>query len=105
MSDPTPRLNNIKDVVERTRLSRSTIYQQLSCGRLRSLKVGSRRLVVEEALVEFIRSLAEGSTATGNTVVPPHTSMSDRLSDTHIANSDSYRCAAADEAAGCRAAA
>lgn len=70
MPDPTPRLNNIKDVAERTRLSRSTIYQQLSSGRLRSVKVGSRRLVVEEALVEFIRSLAEGSAVTGNAVVP-----------------------------------
>jgi excisionase family DNA binding protein len=51
------RLNNVKDVVTRTRLSRSTIYLEMDRGRLRSVKVGNRRLVTESALIEYINNL------------------------------------------------
>jgi excisionase family DNA binding protein len=55
----TVQLNSIKDVVARTRLSRSTIYQELASGRLRSVKVGARRLIVESALIDYIDGLAD----------------------------------------------
>jgi excisionase family DNA binding protein len=51
------RLNSIKDVVERTNLSRSTVYGEMDSGRLRSVKVGRRRLIPESALVDYIDNL------------------------------------------------
>jgi excisionase family DNA binding protein len=53
----TARLNSIKGVMARTNLSRSTVYQEMNSGRLRSVKVGRRRLVPESALIEFIDNL------------------------------------------------
>ncbi|KRD05716.1 hypothetical protein ASE48_16205 [Mycobacterium sp. Root265] len=55
------RLNSIKDVIARTRLSRSTIYLEIERGHLRSVKVGSRRLITEAALIDYISSLDDGS--------------------------------------------
>ena len=57
----TIRLNSIKDVQERTRLSRSTIYQEMSSGRLRSVHVGRRRLIPESALIEYIQGLLDAA--------------------------------------------
>jgi len=50
-------LNDIKDVVRRTRLSRSKIYEELESGRLKSVKVGRRRLVTESQLIDYIDNL------------------------------------------------
>jgi excisionase family DNA binding protein len=50
-------LNSIKDIVARTGLSRSTVYEEMDSGRLRSVKVGRRRLIPESALVEYIDDL------------------------------------------------
>ncbi len=51
------RLNSIKQIVDRTDLSRSKLYTEMSAGRLRYVKVGSRRLIPESALVDYIDSL------------------------------------------------
>jgi excisionase family DNA binding protein len=56
------RLNSIKDIVARTALSRSTVYQEISSGRLRSVSVGRRRLIPESALIDFIDALIETAT-------------------------------------------
>jgi excisionase family DNA binding protein len=56
------RLNSVKDIVARTGLSRSKVYQEMDSGRLRSVKVGRRRLITESALVDYIDSLAEAGT-------------------------------------------
>ena len=53
----TVRLNSIKDIVARTGLSRSTVYEEMDSGRLRSVKVGRRRLIPESALVDYIDNL------------------------------------------------
>lgn len=53
------RLNSVKDIVARTRLSRSTIYEQMDSGRLRSVKVGRRRLIPESALIDYIDNLSQ----------------------------------------------
>jgi excisionase family DNA binding protein len=50
-------LNSIKDIVARTGLSRSTVYEEMDSGRLRSVKVGRRRLIPESALIEYIDDL------------------------------------------------
>jgi excisionase family DNA binding protein len=52
-------LNSIKDVVAKTRLSRSKIYEEMDSGRLKSVKVGRRRLIPESALIDYIESLAQ----------------------------------------------
>jgi excisionase family DNA binding protein len=53
------RLNSIKEVVVRTSLSRSTVYQEMASGRLRSVKVGNRRLITESALIDYIDNLSK----------------------------------------------
>jgi excisionase family DNA binding protein len=58
-------LNSIKDVVTRTRLSRSKIYEELANGRLKSVKVGRRRLITESALVDYVDHLVEAATSNG----------------------------------------
>jgi len=55
------RLNSVKDIVARTGLSRSTVYQEMDSGRLRSVKVGRRRLITESALIDYIEGLADAS--------------------------------------------
>lgn len=54
------RLNSIETVIERLGLGRSKVYEELSSGRLRSVKVGRRRLISEAALVDYIEHLEHG---------------------------------------------
>jgi excisionase family DNA binding protein len=61
----TVRLNSIKDIVARTGLSRSTVYEEMDSGRLRSVKVGRRRLIPESALVDYIDNLITAGTTGG----------------------------------------
>jgi excisionase family DNA binding protein len=58
------RLNSIKEVVVRTSLSRSTVYEEMASGRLRSVKVGSRRLITESDLIDYIESLVAAANPT-----------------------------------------
>jgi excisionase family DNA binding protein len=57
MAEPAARLNNIEAAMDRLALGRSTVYAKIANGELRSVKVGSRRLVPESAIVEFIEHL------------------------------------------------
>lgn len=59
-----PRLLSVKNAMERLNIGRSTVFAELASGRLRSVKVGRRRLVPESAIAEFIEALeaAEGRT-------------------------------------------
>jgi excisionase family DNA binding protein len=59
------RLNGVKDIVARTGLSRSKIYQEMASGHLLSVKVGSRRLIPESALIDYIDRLIESATSGG----------------------------------------
>ena len=54
---PSARLNTVEEVMERLRIGRSTAFELIGTRRLRSIKVGRRRLVSEAALVEFIERL------------------------------------------------
>ncbi|TGD89222.1 DNA-binding protein [Mycolicibacterium sp. CH28] len=59
-------LNSIKDIIARTGLSRSTVYEEMDSGRLRSVKVGRRRLIPESALIDYINSLIGATTQTAD---------------------------------------
>lgn len=59
---PIARLNSIEDVMERLSIGRSTAFDLIGTRRLRSIKVGRRRLVSETALIEFIERLDHEST-------------------------------------------
>jgi excisionase family DNA binding protein len=61
---PAARLNTIEDGMERLCISRSKIYMEMAAKRLRSVKVGSRRLIPESAIVEYISALEAGAGAT-----------------------------------------
>jgi excisionase family DNA binding protein len=50
------RLLGIPDVAIALGVTRSTVYQELAAGRLRSLKVGRRRLVPSSAIYDFVTS-------------------------------------------------
>jgi excisionase family DNA binding protein len=50
-------LNTVEEVMERLRIGRSTAFELIGSRRLRSIKVGRRRLVSEAALAEFIEGL------------------------------------------------
>ncbi len=64
-NDPAPnRLLSIDAAARRLSVGRSRLYQELASGRLRSLKVGRRRLVPESAIHEYVRGL-EASARTG----------------------------------------
>jgi excisionase family DNA binding protein len=54
-------LLSIHDTCNRTGLSRTRIYEELSAGRLQSLKVGRRRLVPRAAIDEWIHNLLKVS--------------------------------------------
>jgi excisionase family DNA binding protein len=55
------RLNSVKDIVVRTGLSRSTIYEEMGSGRLQSVKVGRRRLITESQLIDYVDGLVEAA--------------------------------------------
>jgi len=51
------RLHQIESAMDRLGVGRSTVYELLASGQLRSVKVGRRRLVPESAIVAFIENL------------------------------------------------
>jgi excisionase family DNA binding protein len=61
------RLYSVTEAAELLRVGRSTVYQEVAAGRLRSLKVGRRRLVPSSALADRLgtngAAEAAGSTA------------------------------------------
>ena len=59
----TARLHSVEDVMGRLHVGRSTVYGLLSSGQLRSVKVGRRRLVSEQAIADYIASLEQSGAA------------------------------------------
>jgi excisionase family DNA binding protein len=51
------RLHNIKSAQERLSVSRSTIFELIGSGQLRSVLIGRRRLIPEQAIRDFIAHL------------------------------------------------
>ena len=52
-----PRLNTIAQTTDRLGICRANLYNLLSSGQLRSVKIGRRRLVPEQAIADFITAL------------------------------------------------
>ena len=50
-------LLSIQEACELTRLSRTSLYREISLGRLRTVQVGRRRLVPVRALEDWIEEL------------------------------------------------
>jgi excisionase family DNA binding protein len=53
----TPNLLSLKEVGERTALSRSTIYREIESGRLQAVKIGKSVRVMDSELRRYIESL------------------------------------------------
>ena len=56
-------LYSIEDVIARTSLGRSKIYELLASGELGSVKVGRRRLIPATSLDEFVERLRQAAEA------------------------------------------
>ena len=51
--------NSVQDCVERTGICRSVIYTDIAAGRLRARKRGSRTIILEDDLLDYIRNLPD----------------------------------------------
>lgn len=56
-----PRLHDVKEVRRRLNIGLTKFYELINSGELRSVTIGRRRLVSEDALVEFIARLEAGT--------------------------------------------
>ena len=54
----TPRLLSIKQVIFELGISRTSIYELIASGALKTVKIGRRRFVAIEAIEEFIAGLS-----------------------------------------------
>jgi len=55
------RLHRLEVAQERLGVGRSKIFELMSSGQLRSVKIGRSRLIPESAIVEFIERLENGA--------------------------------------------
>jgi excisionase family DNA binding protein len=61
MSQMEKLLYGVPEAAELTGIGRSKLYEELAAGRIRSVKIGSRRLIPKEALTEFVEGLEDES--------------------------------------------
>lgn len=59
MPELEKKLYSIEDVIEATSLGRTTLFALVRDGKIRSVKVGRRRMISAAALDEFIAGLEE----------------------------------------------
>lgn len=55
------KLNPIEGVMERLGVGRSTVFNLIASGELRSVKIGRRRMVSDQAINELIAKLEAGA--------------------------------------------
>lgn len=60
-TDPAPLAHTIPDACRRIGLSRSTLYELLKAGEIRSFKVGARTLIPDSDLAEFVAKRLEAA--------------------------------------------
>ncbi len=58
-----PQLNSILETAEALKVGRSTVYQLMESGQLRSIKIGRRRLISDDAIGEYIDGLENAGDA------------------------------------------
>jgi excisionase family DNA binding protein len=65
VAEVNARLNSVEKVMEKLGVGRSTVFELMADGRLRSVKIGRRRMVSDRAIAEFINELeaADGGDA------------------------------------------
>jgi excisionase family DNA binding protein len=63
LAQATARLHGIKTAQERLSVSRSTIFGLIGSGQLRSVLIGRRRLIPEQAIRDFIAQLDQQAEA------------------------------------------
>jgi excisionase family DNA binding protein len=52
-----PLLHSVEEVMVMTNLGRSVIYEKLKTGEIESVKVGARRLIPHDAVLQFVSEL------------------------------------------------
>jgi excisionase family DNA binding protein len=57
LAEPIARLHNVESAMARLGVGRSTIFELIASGELRSVKVRRRRLIPEQALRDFVARL------------------------------------------------
>jgi len=57
MGEIAPLLYRVEEAAEALRVGRTVVYELIRCGALRTVKVGTRRLVPVEALREYVAGL------------------------------------------------
>lgn len=62
----TRELYRVQEAMALLSLKRSTIYEQLRCGRLRSVRVGRVRLIPAAAVAEYVALLEREATDLGD---------------------------------------
>lgn len=60
-TNPRPRLLSMKQAIFELGVSRTTAYELIGCGRLRSVTIGRRRFIPTDAIDEFISRLSQGA--------------------------------------------
>ena len=63
IAQPIARLHDVASAQERLGVGRSKVFALIRSGELRSVQIGARRLVPEQALVDFINKLDAGGAA------------------------------------------
>ena len=58
-----PHLLTIDEIIEAARSSRATVYREIKAGRLKTIKLGSRRYSTPEYMREWFEALASGDSA------------------------------------------
>lgn len=59
----TPFLLTIEETIKGARTSRATIYREIKAGRLKTVKIGSRRYTTPEFVKEWIAGLSDSEAA------------------------------------------
>lgn len=57
VSEIAPVLYRVEEAAEALRIGRTVVYELIRCGALRTVKVGTRRLVPVEAVREYVSKL------------------------------------------------
>lgn len=57
LAEQVARLHNIESATARLNVGRSTVFELIASGDLRSVKVGRRRLIPEQAIRDFVARL------------------------------------------------
>lgn len=62
-NDHGPFLLTIEETIREARTSRATLYREINSGRLKTIKLGTRRYTTPAFIREWIEALASGEAA------------------------------------------